>query len=203
MRWADMRRKWDEKGWKNLRRAEISWKEMRLDELRRLDMRRALMSWDERRGTELTQAAKMKKLRRAQKRRVLRWAEKRREKLRWHKKRWEQLWSAEKSWDKEKRHEMRWDETRWDGMKLTAVIGCNEQFPREAATRWDQMKWEKVQLWQRMAREWKIKRSLLWSTEGLPPSYRHILCSALQTRRSNFETSAPGLPRYYLIGFGT
>ena len=64
-------------------------------------------------------------------------------------------------WKTLRRHGVRWDEMRWDD-----TVGCNEQFPREAAMRWDQMKWEKVQLWKERAPESKVKRLLLRSTEG-------------------------------------
>jgi hypothetical protein len=59
-------------------------------------------------------------------------------------------------------------------------MGCNEQFPREAAVRSDQVKWEKIQHSKDMAPEWQVKRLLLRSTGGLPVTYRHSLCSALE-----------------------
>ena len=52
------------------------------------------------------------------------------------------------------------------------------------------------------APEWQIERLLLRSAEGLPASYRHSLAHfffrSIRYKRFNFETSAPGLPGYYL-----
>jgi hypothetical protein len=58
-------------------------------------------------------------------------------------------------------------------------VGCNEQFPREAAMRWDQMKWEKIQHSKDTASDWQVKILLLRSREGLAVTYRRSLCSAL------------------------
>ena len=87
--------------------------------------------------------------------------------MRRHEMSWHELRRAEKS-----RDEMRWDgwdwwktlrkhDMRWGGMTQTAVtMGCNEQFPREAAMRRNQVRWEKIQPWKEMAPESKAKRLL-------------------------------------------
>jgi hypothetical protein len=90
--------------------------------------------------------------------------------------------------------ERTWDEWRWDGMTQTAVtVGCNEQFPREAAMRWDHKKWGDIQHSQDMASNWHVKRLLLRSTGGLLVTYRYGLCSALYVSILKFPP--PASPR--------
>jgi hypothetical protein len=108
---------------------------------------------------------------------------------------WEELRMGETTWDgmrdAVKKAEKTWDVLRWDGMTQTAVtVGCSEEFPREAAMRWDQMKWEKMHPSNEMAPEWDVKpASNLWAQS---------LFRSIGYRRFHFETSAPGLPGYYL-----
>ena len=164
--WEELRR--CEKRWEDIRRADMSCGELRRVEKNCENLRKAGISWDEMRRGEKSSG--------------------------WHEKRWEQLWSAEKSWEgredmtwdemrwgKKNWEDMRGDELRWDGMTQTAVtVGCNEQFPREAAMQWDQMKWEETQHSKGMASDWQTKSLLLRSQEACLVTYRHSLCSALK-----------------------
>ena len=183
-RWEDMR--WADMSCEGLRRvvrrAAMRWDGMKWDNLTGEELWRAEKSWVE---TSCAEWRGWEDLKREE----FRWAEKRWDKLGWHKKRWEQLWSAEKSWEKERRHEMRWkemsgDEWRWDEMRWKTL--------RRHDMRWDEMGWHRLRWqwdamsnvqvkpqcdetrwndelsWKEMAAEWKVKRLLLRSTEGLP-----------------------------------
>ena len=175
-----------------MRRAENSWVETSCIEWR---------SWEELKGEEF------------------RWAEKRWEKLRWHEKRWEQMRSTEKSWDELRRGEKTWDEMRWDEMRwgekgwedtarheMRWCHGIGQDEVRWDEMRWADMRWDQMmrrdEQWKEMSQEWYVKtcqeifaakhRRLAHTLQA------HSLFRSSGYRRFNFETSAPGLPGYYL-----
>ena len=175
---------------------------MRWDELRRPNRRRLVKSWEELCQGELR---RMEKLRRVEKRRVqMNWEEMRNFQVTWEEMRtvvirWEELRKGEKTWDgmiwnevKKAWEDMRWDEMRWDGMGW-------HRLPRQ----WDAMNNFQDKL-RRDEIRWNEKRdgSGMKSQEIVAAMHRrlartpkrHSLCMP----RLNFETSAPGLPRYYL-----
>ena len=138
------------------------------------------------------------------------WEEMRKAQMTWEEKRtvvisWEELRMGEKTsdgmrWDAVKKTEQTWDELRWDGMSQTAVtVGCSDHFPREAAMRWDQMNWEKIQHSKAMASDWHVKSLLPRSTGGLPVTYTHSLCSALQAISVSNLDFRPRLARVLLV----
>ena len=166
-------------------------------------MRRRKMSWHELRRVEKS-CVSLKKAGR-------RWDEKRWEKLKWHVKRREQSWSAEKSWEWERRPEMGWGEMRWKKL-------------RRQETSWDEMGWHKL-WWQWDAvsnfqeklrcdeNRWNEKRFNVQKTwhqietqEIVAAKHRRLawhlwaqpFLRSIGYKRFKFETSAPGLPGYYL-----
>jgi hypothetical protein len=93
---------------------------------------------------------------------------------------------------------MRWDGMRWDGMTQTAVtLGCTEQFPREAAMRSDEMRKDptlkrhgtRMKGWEIVAAKHRRLARILQAKS---------LFRSISYKRFHFETSVPGLPRYYL-----
>ena len=162
----------------------------------REEMRKTEMTWEEMGTVEINWEE-------------LGWAEKRREDVRWDEMRWgEMRWGEVKKVEKT-RHDMRWDDAmgldkmRWDEMRLNKMRWDEMRWDevRWADMRWDQMMRRNEQ-WKEMSQEWYVKtcqeifaakhRRLAHTLQA------HSLFRSLGYRRFNFQTSAPGLPGYYL-----
>ena len=226
---AEMIWVWAEESWDEVRRAEVSvrraWK-MRRHDLRRAEkscekswykprwdqMGWVETTWHEKSGDELSwdELRRMERLRRAENRRVhMSWEEMWKAQLTWKEMRtvvisWEELRKGGEAWD-----ELRWDEKnektrhemRWAGMTQTAVtMGCNEQFPREAAMRWDQTKWEKI-LEKRWRRNEKSKDCCCEAQKACPhPIGAQSLFHSIGYRRFFWNFGPPACPGTTCIG---
>ena len=148
-----------EKSWEELWQSEklrqISWDEMRRDEKSSNDMRREENSRDQ--------------LRRAEDgREDMRWDE-----VRCGEKSWEDMRWVEMSWDEMGWHRLRW---QWDAVSnFQEKLRCDE-------IRWNEKRFNIQKTWHQTS-DWQVKSLLPRSTGGLPVTYRHRLCSALQAIR--------------------
>ena len=165
-----------------MRKAEMTWEEMGTVEINWEELGWAEKSWDELRRGEKT------------------WDEMRWGEVRWDEVRWDEMRWGEKGWEDTAWHKMmRWD----DAMGLDKMMWMRWDWTRQGEMRWDQMRWDEPTWdeirWNDMSKHVKCQEIFAAKHRRLAHTLQaHSLFRSLGYRRFNFETSAPGLPGYYL-----
>ena len=205
MIWECAERSWDE-----VWRSDKSWDQLRRCEKSLEDVRRGKRIWEDVRWADMSCGELKRALKIWEK---LRWKEMRKAQMTWEEKRtvvisWEELRMGEKTWDGMRwdaveKAEKTWGESRWDGMTQTAVtVDAVSNFQgklRCDEIRWNEKSFNIQKTWHQIER--RESRACCCEAQesclspigtAFAPLYR------LYCKRFKFETSVPGLPRYYL-----